>query len=60
MSIVNKIVDIFGDFISSSSLFIIIKFDEKFKYVLLYLITSLFGSFYSQAAFLVYIVYFFL
>jgi hypothetical protein len=46
--------------ISMSELYVLIKFDEKFKYVLMYLITSLLGTFYSQSAFLIYIIYFFL
>lgn len=56
----SKLVTFLAQIVTSSQLYIIVKFDEKFKYVLLYLITSLFGTFYSQSAFLIYIVYFFL
>lgn len=48
------------DKLTSSELFVLLKFDEKFKYVLMYLITSLLGTFYSQSVFLIYIIYFFL
>lgn len=58
------IIQFFISFISNtffdSSLGILIRFDSKFLYILAYLLSSLFGVFYSQTIFLFYILFFFM
>ena len=48
------------DKIQKSSLMIILKYDEKFFYVLSYFIASVLGTFYYQGLFLLYIIFFFM
>lgn len=56
VSIINKTP--LGTFIYS--LMTLFKFDEKFTYVFLYFVVSLFGTFYSQQLFLLYIIFYFM
>jgi len=49
-----------NDYISSSGLVILIKFDEKFLNVLFYFLASFFGTFMDQKLFMLYILYYFM
>lgn len=49
-----------SSWIGGSSLVILLKFDEKFLTVLLYLLTSLLGTCVDQKLFLLYILYYFM
>lgn len=46
--------------VNNSSLMIILKYDEKFFYVISYFIASVLGTFYYQGLFLLYIIFFFM
>ena len=47
-------------FINETSLVILLRYDSKFPYVFAYLLTSIAGTFHSQAIFLCYILFFFM
>lgn len=46
--------------LKGTSIGILFRFDEKFAYVFMYLMASVFGTFYSQPIFLLYIIFFFM
>lgn len=49
-----------GTALNNNPVVILLKFDEKFFTVLLYLIASSFGTFVDQKLFLLYILYYFM
>lgn len=59
-TLVKLLLSFLTSYIWDSSLGVLIRYDSKFLYILAYLLSSLFGLFYSQTIFLCYILFYFM